>query len=162
MQSFLIRPPSEDHTVASNWRVLTRRTLSNMDSSKRDLPSQIVNGMIKQLAELLSSCGVGESVGNAGSIQKCAVDKLRSLSDAARKLNKMIGENVVSEDLVATVIPGGETFDGAHMEDAYPRGGVKPGERAVICTTDLGLCVRKGAKGVKMTLLKPKVALRSL
>jgi hypothetical protein len=52
-------------------------------------------------------------------------------------------------------------FDGEQMEDAYAWGGMKPDQRAVICTTDLGLCERKAAKGGKV-LLKPKVALRNL
>jgi len=113
--------------------------------------------MVWQLAQLLSSCGVGEPVGNANNIHKYAADKLRSLSTAARRLNRMIGEDIVSSDLMVTVIGGGHLFDGEHMEDAYARG-VKYPRRAVICTTDLGLRERKGGK----ILLKPKVALRNL
>lgn len=160
MRPYPTHPPSEDRTVASNWRALTRRTLSNIDSGRKDLPRQIVSNMIHQLAELLSSCGVGEPVDNAHNIHKYAADKLGSLFTAARRLNKMIGENVVSDDLMVTVIDGGHSFDGEHMEDAYPWDGVKHVRRAVICTTNLGLCEGKGANGVRKVLLKPKVALR--
>ena len=153
-----IDPSSEDHTVASNWRALTRRTLSHMDSSREDLPRQVVNGMIKRLAELLSSCGVGDPVDNTNNIHKYAAEKLGELFATSRRLNKMIGENVVSEDLTVTLVRGGTKFDGERMEDAYARAGVKAGERTVICTTDLGLCGRKGAKGARKVLLKPKVA----
>jgi len=151
---------SEDRTVASNWRVLTRRTLSHGDSSHEDLPSKIVGGMVNQLAGLLSSCGVGNSVDNVNNIQRYAAEKLEALFTTSRKLNKMIGENIVSEDLVVNVIPEGTIFDGERMEDAYVRGGPKPSKRAVICTMDLGLCERKGTKGVGKVFLKPKVALR--
>ena len=120
--------------------------------------------MVKQLAGLLSSCGVGNSVDNVKNIHnihRYAAEKLEALFTTSRKLNKMIGENIVSEDLVVNVIPGGTTFDGEHMEDAYVRGGSKPSQRAVICTTDLGLCERKGTKGIGKVVLKPKVALRN-
>lgn len=160
MRLHLISPPLEDHTVASNWRVLTRRTIAHMDSNYDDLPRKIVNGVIKQLAELLSSCGVGGPVDNADIIRKQGAEKLEALFTAAQKLNKMIGENVVSEDLMVSFIRGGTMFDGGRMEDAYARAGSKPDQRAVICTTDLGLCERKKTKGVRKMLLKPKVALR--
>ena len=129
-----------------------------MDSERRDLPHQIVNDMIKQLAELLSSRGIGEFADNANNIHKCAAGKLGSLFAAAQKLNKMVGENIVSNDLMVTVIDGGCPFDGEYMEDAYAQGGMKPAQRPVICTTGLGLCERSGVRGVKV-LLKPKVAL---
>jgi len=114
--------------------------------------------MIEQLAQLLSSCGVGEPVSNANNIHKYAADKLGSLFTAARRLNKMIGENIISDDLMVTVIGGGHLFDGGDMEDAYARGELKCIRRAVICTTDLGLRERNGGK----VFLKPKVALRNL
>ena len=132
-----------------------------MDSSQVDLPRQIVNDMIKHLAEHFSACGVGEPANNVNNIHKYARDKLGSLFTAAQKLNKMIGENVVSDDLMVTVVGGGELFDGGRMEDAYARRGMEPVQRFVFCTTDLGLCERKGGAGAK-TLLKPKVALRNL
>jgi len=115
--------------------------------------------MVKQLAGLLSSCGVGDPVDNANNIHKYAAEKLGALFTTARKLNRMIGENVVSEDLTVTVIRGGTMFDGERMEDTYVWAGVKTPPRAVICTTDLGLCERKQTKGVRKLLLKPKVAL---
>ncbi|KAF9783707.1 hypothetical protein BJ322DRAFT_1007687 [Thelephora terrestris] len=149
---------TEEPTVASNWRALTRRTLFNMDLSRSDLPSQIVNGAIEQLAFLLSSCGAGGFPENAHNIHKHAAGKLASLFVAARKLNKVVGENVVSGDLVVTLISGRCPFDADYMEAPYARGGAKPGQGYVICTTDLGLCERKGTKAEKI-LLKPKVTL---
>ena len=131
-----------------------------MDSSHEDLPGKIVNGMVKKLAGLLSSCGVGTSADNTNGIHKCAAEKLRALSIAAQRLNRMIGESVVSEDLMVSVIRGGSMFDGERMEDAYPGVGITSLQRTVICTTDLGLCERKKTKGVRKMLLKPKVALR--
>ena len=157
---YLICPLSEDRAVANNWRVLTRRTLGHMDLTHENLPRGMVSGMVTQLADLLSSCGVGNSVENASNIQKYGAEKLEVLFTAARKLNRMIGENVVSEDLVVTVIHGDTMFDGERMEDAYARAGVKLVQRAVICTTDLGLCERRQTKGVGKMLLKPKVVLR--
>lgn len=115
--------------------------------------------MIKQLAELFSSCGVGNPADNTDIIRKQGAEKLEALFTAAQKLNRMIGENVLSEDLVVSVIRGGTVFDGERMEDAYARGGSKPDQRAVICTTDLGLCGRRKTKGVRKMLLKPKVVL---
>lgn len=106
----------------------------------------------------LYSCGVGEASENTLKIGKYAADKLKSLFVTARKLSKMIGENVVSDDLAVTIIGAGHLFNCEHMEDAYPWDRAKPGQRVVICTTDLGLCERKGAREEKV-LLKPKVVL---
>ena len=158
---YIIYALLEDPAVASNWRALTRRTLFNIDSSRSDLPCQIVRAAVEQLASLLSSCGAGGFAENTYNIHNHAAEKLGSLFTAARKLNKMVGENVVSGDLVVTVIGGGYSFDGNHMEDKYARGSVKLGQPVVICTTDLGLCERKGAKGEKI-LLKPRVLLSNL
>jgi hypothetical protein len=132
-----------------------------MDLNRSELPSQIIRGTVEHLASLLSSCGAGGLAENTRNIHKHAAEKLGSLFIAARKLNKIVGENVVSGDLVVTVIGGGHLFDAAHMEDVYARGGVKLGQRAVICTTDLGLCERKGTKAEKI-LLKPKVLLGNI
>ena len=115
--------------------------------------------MISQLADLLAFCGVGTPIDNATNIQIYGAEKLETLSTAARKLNTMVGENVVSEDLVVTVVSAGTIFDGECMEDAYPQAGMKPVQRVVICTTDLGLREGKQVKGVK-AFLKPKVVLR--
>ena len=156
VRSYRIHPLLENHTVASNWRILTRRTLNNVYSKQEDLPRQMVDDMIDQLAGLLSSCGIGQFSYNAHSIRGCAVDKLGSLSTAARRLNKMIGENVVSHDLMVTAIDGGDLFNAEYMEDAYARSRAKPAQHTVICTTDLGLCEKRGVRGVKI-FLKPKV-----
>ena len=130
-----------------------------MDSSYEDLPGKLADIMIERLAEVLSSCGLGTVIGNANDIKKHAAEKLGALSATARKLNKMIGENVVSEDLVVTFVHGGTMFNGESMDNAYPQAGVKPAQRVVICTTDLGLCKRKSAEGARKELLKPKVVL---
>lgn len=130
-----------------------------MDSSSDDLLRKLVNGMIKQLAELLAFCGIGDPVGNVNIIHTHAAEKLGAFFTTARNLNKMIGENVISEDLTVSVIRGGTIFDGERMEDAYARTGSESGQRAVICTTDLGLCERRETKGAGKVLLKPKVVL---
>ena len=130
-----------------------------MDSSRKDLLGEIVYWTVNQLAELLSSCGVGNPVDNTNNIQRYGSEKLKALFTAARNLNRMIGENFVSEDLIVSVIPGGTMFDGEHMEDAHARAGSKPDQRTVICTTDMGLWERKQTKGIRKPLLKPKVVL---
>ena len=130
-----------------------------MDSSHKDLLGEIVYWTVNQLAELLSSCGVGNPVDNTNNIQRYGSEKLKALFTAARNLNRMIGENFVSEDLIVSVIPGGTMFDGEHMEDARARAGSKPDQRTVICTTDMGLWERKQTKGIRKPLLKPKVVL---
>jgi hypothetical protein len=110
------------------------------------------------LASHLSSCGVGEFFENAQSIHKHSVEKFGLLFAAARKINKMLGEDIVSEDLEVAIVDGGYPFDNEHMEEEYSWGGTKPGQSAVACTTGLGLYERK-SRGQKM-LLKPKVVLR--
>jgi len=162
MRLYPTDPLTEDHAVARNWRALTHRTIRLMDSRCEDLPRQIVGRMIKRLGELLASCGVGDSAENTKNIHQCAAERLEAFFVTAQKLNKMIGEDVVSEDLKVVVIQGGAMFDGQYMEDAYAPGGVKSVKRAVICTTDLGLCSRHGTNGVEKMLLKPKVALRDI
>jgi len=102
-----------------------------------------------------------KSVGNAENIYKCAAGKLGSLFASARRLNKMIGEDVISGDLMVMIIGGGNLFDGKYMENAYARGDARPTQRTVICTTDLGLYERKGT-GEPKILLKPKVVLRDI
>ena len=112
------------------------------------------------MASLLSYCGVGEPFSNANNIHEHAADKFGSLFTAARKLNKMIGENIVSGDLEVAIIGGGHSFNSDFMEEAYAYGGAKLGPCPVIYTTHLGLCERK-SKEVKVWL-KPKVVLRGL
>lgn len=116
--------------------------------------------MVGQLASLLAYCGVGEHSHNAQTIHQHAADKFESLFAAARKLSKMIGEDIVSGDLAVVIIAGGLPFNGEDMEEAYTLAGTKFVPRAVTCTTSLGLCERK-SKELKMWL-KPKVVLRDL
>lgn len=73
----------------------------------------------------------------------------------------MIGENIISHDLGVTIVGGGYPFDAEYMEDTYRRTGANSGRRAVVCTTNLGLCERSGMKGERM-FLKPKVFLRDV
>lgn len=110
------------------------------------------------MASLLSYCGIGEPFYNAQSIRKHAAEPFGSLFAAARKLSKMIGENIVSDDLGVVIIGGGYLFESKNMalDDAYDRGGTEPGQR-VFCTTGLGLCEREGRM-----LMKPKVVLSRL
>jgi len=162
MRLCLTDPLTEDHAVAGNWRALTHRTIRHINSSREELPRQIVDRMVKKLGELLASCGVGNPTDNTKNIHQCAAERLEAFFITAQKLNKMIGEDVVSEDLKVVIIQGGAMFDGQYMEDAYAQVGVKSAKRAVICTTDLGLCSRHGTNGVEKMLLKPKVTLRDI
>jgi hypothetical protein len=116
----------------------------------------VVDEAVERLASLLFSCGVGGFNENVQTIRRHTAEKLGSLFTAARKLNKMTGEDVISEDLMVTVVGGNYLFHGEHMEDAYPGIGVKTGGR-VVCTTDLGLYDRRGGK----MLLKPKVLIHN-
>ena len=96
---------------------------------------------------------------NTNIIHKHAAEKLEVIYATAQKLNKMIGENVISEDLIVTFVHSGTTFDGKLMEDAYARAGSKSDQRTVACTTELGLCEWTDMKGAGKVLLKPKVVL---
>ena len=120
----------------------------------------MVNDAIDQLASLLSFCGFGENVHNAQSIRKHATEKFKTLFATARKLSKMIGESIVSDDLEVAIFDGGCLFDREHMEGAFAGGRAKPGQCVVVCTTGLGLCERK-SMGQRM-VLKPKVLLRDV
>jgi len=129
-----------------------------MDLSHENLPRAIANDAVQHLADLLSFRGVGNPIDNVTNIKKHGAEKLETLFTAARKLNTMIGQNIVSEELAVTVVPCGTLFEGEFMEDTHARVGVKPARRTVICTTDLGLWGRKQAKEVMKVLSKPKVA----
>jgi hypothetical protein len=99
--------------LSATW---TRATKTSLSNSKRY--GQTTGGPSLFLRS-------GKPRDNANNIQKYGAEKLEALFTAARKLNKMIGENVVSEDLMVTVIRGGTMFDGERMEDAYARAGVE-------------------------------------
>jgi hypothetical protein len=110
------------------------------------------------LALQLSYCGIGEPFYNGQTIHKYAADKFGSLFATARKLNKMMGENIVSGDLEVAIVGGGYPFNSEDMEEAYTSGAVEVGQRTVVCTTSLGLGEKKS--GALNMILKPKVVLR--
>jgi hypothetical protein len=86
-------------------------------------------------------------------------DRIAGLLNKAKRLNKMIGEEIISSDLEALYIAPEVAFNSVTMEVVAGEGNE---EKKVLCTTDLGLVKAEKRPGKigewdEAVLLKPKV-----
>ncbi|KAG7450052.1 uncharacterized protein BT62DRAFT_928833, partial [Guyanagaster necrorhizus] len=91
--------------------------------------------------------------------------RIRDIVKLMTRLDKVIGESVVSKDIIVCIVASGRQYDLESMENADGLGEkVQPSDR-VMCTSDLGLKVTEvshdGGLEKDTYLLKPKVVLRS-
>ncbi|KAJ7628235.1 hypothetical protein DFH06DRAFT_1226569 [Mycena polygramma] len=143
----------EDHEDTSRWRAITRKQLAKHASQVDVKPSllrliaDVVNLTIPPNEEPVTDRRIEAKVG----------DRVGTAAGLILDLHRIIGTNVVSEDLEATFVEPGIAFDPRTMENMWPEeASGKSQEDVVVCTTSLG--VRKlGKHGGD----PPKVLLRS-
>ncbi|KAJ7628246.1 hypothetical protein DFH06DRAFT_1226603, partial [Mycena polygramma] len=148
----------EDHDDASRWRAMTRKQLAKRASQSDVKPSllwliaDVVSLTIPHNTEAISDRKIEAEVG----------DRVEAAARLILDLHRTIGTNVVSDDLEATFVHPGIPFDPRTMENMWPEeGSGKSQEEIVVCTTSLGVWKRGKNGGLPVTLMKPKVLLRS-
>lgn len=142
--------------VSGRWRALTRIHLQRMLAAEPDLTIYMVDAFVN----IILTAGWHN---DATTLQEYLIetfgDRISRLLNTAKRLNKMIGEEIMHCDLEALYIAPEVTFNNITMEIA---GGVGDEEKMVLCTTDLGLVKaekRLGKVGEwdEAVLLRPKV-----
>ncbi|KAI0086058.1 hypothetical protein BDY19DRAFT_870475, partial [Irpex rosettiformis] len=171
---------NESQAVSARWRTLTRRYIDPSDENRRIHAASVGDGLVYDLSDILALSGVAIS----GAIE--AVDdriravfgeKLTSIVNKALEINKVVGEEISTNEFEVICPRYGEQFLTELMEDTDDAGARShvdtaiQNQAAVLCTTDLGLR-RYGKKGAvgrgeqevweNSVLLKAKVALPSL
>lgn len=151
---------------------MTRARLRQMVHSSTDLPLVLVQYYSGGLADVLNAVGWKGSRTEAYEIFTTNfAERLTVVIDLALRLNKAIGEDITSGDLIATAIPPDVDFDPSTMEDINAEGSrSKPKDgktraEGVLCTIGLGLGLVKKSGGENIweerTLMKPSVVLES-
>ncbi|KAH8818658.1 hypothetical protein DL96DRAFT_1684305 [Flagelloscypha sp. PMI_526] len=147
--------------VAGSWRAITR---SAVHTAATFTPEQysVIDLFATHLAPVLRVAGWAKSANEAyDTLMTEHHDKLNVIALASFKLNKLLGEQIISTDLDLVYIRGGEPFSSESMTDGFE---ASDGSQVVLGTTDLGLVqkkwpVEKGVESEEIILLKPKVAL---
>jgi len=88
-------------------------------------------------------------------------DRMATIGKLAFRLNKAVGEEVISGDLQAVCIPPDTRFDPTTMDDTYAKEPHANNTGLVLCTCGLGLSRYVKVEGT-FILLKPKIILDSL
>ncbi|EKM81363.1 hypothetical protein AGABI1DRAFT_119811 [Agaricus bisporus var. burnettii JB137-S8] len=147
---------AEEQMVSGRWRALTRIHLQRMLAAEPDLTIYMVDAFVN----IILTAGWHN---DATTLQEYLIetfgDRISRLLNTAKRLNKMIGEEIMHCDLEALYIAPEVAFNNITMEIA---GGVGDEEKMVLCTTDLGLVKaekRLGKVGEwdEAVLLRPKV-----
>ncbi|KAH6897985.1 hypothetical protein BKA70DRAFT_1375380 [Coprinopsis sp. MPI-PUGE-AT-0042] len=173
---------AEEQSISGQWRALTRKhaqrmmtsTNSRSPSRSPQMPpnaDELIVYMVDTLVNVLLVSGLNEAptihTHNQlhSQIMAAFSSQLNVILSQAKRLNKAVGEGVVSCDLEALyVAPDAgympETMEASTMVESS---GSRPPER-VLCTTDLGLARAIKVPGTRgeweeSVLLKPKVIL---
>lgn len=154
---------SEDQAVSGRWRALTRRHLQRMLAEEPDLTIYMVNAFVN----IILTAGLHN---DSTALQEYLIEtfghKIGELLEKAKKLNKVIGEEIIQCDLEALYIAPDMVYTEMTMEVVGDEQVGGTGGDRVLCTTKLGL-----VKAVKRTgkvgewdeavLLRPAVILQS-
>lgn len=155
----------EEQTVSGRWRALTRVHLQRMLAAEPDLTIYMVDAFVNII---LTAGWHNDGVALQEYLIQTFGHKIGHVLEKAKRLNKVIGEEIVKCDLEALYIAPDVIFNEATMEvggqGQVPVGGSDREER-VLCTTALGL-VKAEKKAGKVgeweegVLLKPSVILQ--
>lgn len=160
----------EEQTVSGRWRALTRTHLQRMLATEPDLTIYMIDAFVNII---LTARWHNDAAALQEYLTHTFGEKVASVLDKAKKLNKVIGEEIVRCDLEALYIAPDVLFNAATMEVGGL--GERRGETSittgnasqrVLCTTDLGLVraekkVGKIGEWDEAVLLKPSVVLQS-
>jgi hypothetical protein len=151
-------PFAEEQAVAGRWRALTKRNLQRSFSDTQVLDT-IVPVLINGLVSILVCAGISTGNNEATEMVVSGIrTRLNVVAALALKLNRIIGQDMTSSDLEASLVAPKVPYDMEVMKNA--------GDEAsglVLCTTDLGLtsCVKQPDRTRKVTFVKPVVVLES-
>lgn len=153
------------------WRALARSCLHHrLEEDSQSGPSIISHLLLRStsvLADVLVVAGCKSNHSEAQeAVQNQFGERLTTVTRRAIQLNKQIGVNMTSADLLPMSIQPSDNFNPDWMDDTYGRHPAQDRGRAdvVIGTTDLGLFRwEKSPSGQfdRILLLRPKVVLRS-
>ncbi|KAJ7137619.1 hypothetical protein C8R43DRAFT_1109881 [Mycena crocata] len=149
---------SEESQDAARWRAITRKQLNKLASL-----SDVQNSLLVSLVDVLILTKPMNEPPSRRTIEAVFGDRIAAIARLVLQLNKAVGTEVVSEDLEAvTVIPGGK-FEPKTMENMWAEDDDTPGApESVICTTALGLRMRRDNGRDGLLIMKPKVLLPSI
>ncbi|KAJ7073107.1 hypothetical protein C8F01DRAFT_1362301 [Mycena amicta] len=148
---------NEDPTDASRWRVMTRKNAQSIFAPKiKDLRGELlwnVTTVLTLTNARIDGQAVDRSVGKG-------VD---AVVDSVLDLNRVIGTQMVSDDLYITSMRSGDTFDPETMENMWEDNKKQrtPGNDVVVLTSGLGIAKKVPRSSDHIILLRPNVLLRS-
>ncbi|KAF9234837.1 hypothetical protein BU15DRAFT_89829 [Melanogaster broomeanus] len=159
---------TETQAVGGRWRALTRAHARKVAMQKTDLHATMVSQFSDCLVTVMIAAGCTKSYKDASrDFNQKFGEPISNIVKMASRLNKAMGEEVMSADLWTIYVAAGQKFDGVTMEDFEGQDGNQDG-KTILCATALGLGrSEKVTRGETFeyknaTLLKPKVALESV
>ncbi|KAJ7024782.1 hypothetical protein C8F04DRAFT_1010426 [Mycena alexandri] len=145
---------SEVANDALRWRAMTCKQLL-----QRMYPPDLKASLLQRLADVVNL--TLEEPLDQREIEGEFRDRIEAAVRLLFDLKRDIGTNIVSDDLEVVFVDPGEIFEPKAMENMWPEEGVLRGSETVVCTTSLGLQKRGDDGGHPVTLVKPKVLVRS-
>ncbi|KXN86017.1 hypothetical protein AN958_10574 [Leucoagaricus sp. SymC.cos] len=162
---------TEEQEISGHWRALTRVHLQRMLAAEPDLTIYMVDAFVNII---LTAGWHNDAVALQDYLIQTFGQKIGGVLEKAKKLNKVIGEEIIKCDLEALYIAPDVVFnvmtmdvvnenDGVHVENQTVGGG---SEKRVLCTTELGLVkaekkLGKVGEWEEAVLLKPSVILQA-
>ncbi|KAG7450058.1 uncharacterized protein BT62DRAFT_992067 [Guyanagaster necrorhizus] len=161
--------------VAGRWRAMTRARCKYLESDLK-VEEYLTRVLLEDMIPVLVVAGwrpspviqMGDATGFLG--QRFGT-RLGEVAKKLVRLDRAMGEGLISKDVAAGWIPGGTPFNPSIMENAFGKSSGVSAEDYVLSTCDLGLVLmqvikdREGAGSntevESQVLLKPKVVLFS-
>ncbi|KAK0448964.1 uncharacterized protein EV420DRAFT_835884 [Desarmillaria tabescens] len=161
--------------VAGRWRVMTRARCKYLGSDT-EVEEYLTRVLLGNLVPVLVVAGwkpfpVMQIENAISALGQRFGTRMVQVGKKLVRLDKAMGEGIISKDAAIGWIPGGAPFDPNIMENAFGKSSGISAEDFVLSTCDLGLMLsqvikdREGAgsdaKAESQILLKPKVVLYS-
>ncbi|KZT22452.1 hypothetical protein NEOLEDRAFT_1137895 [Neolentinus lepideus HHB14362 ss-1] len=165
---------TETVAVARRWRALTRKHIQSVVHGDSDIAASLVPRIAERLTDILLVAGCKAPLKQVTETMKTKfMEKIKAIIVRALKINKVIGQEVLSSDFEVTWVSPEEAYDSTWMDDIdiEQEAGKKDSEDAirVLGTTELGLGRMEklvsdaGSEEWKDScLVKPKVVLESM
>ncbi|PBK90606.1 hypothetical protein ARMGADRAFT_1166920 [Armillaria gallica] len=170
-----IRETSISFAVAGRWRAMTRARCKYLGPEK-EIEGHLVNCLLRDLAPVLVVSGwkIPPSVkaeSAIGALSQIFRTRLGQITRKMVRLDRAMGEGVISKDAQLCWVTAGIPFDSSIMENAYGKSPDMSTGDVVLSTCDLGLMVSQISKDSNeagpgrtedvQVLLKVKVVLHS-
>ncbi|EPQ55258.1 hypothetical protein GLOTRDRAFT_42183 [Gloeophyllum trabeum ATCC 11539] len=165
---------TEALAVARRWRSLTRKHIQSVVHGDGDIATSLVPRIAERLTDILLVAGCKAPLKQITETMKNKfMDKIKGVITLALKVNKTIGQEILSGDYEVTWVSPEEAYDPTWMDDIDTEHEADKAESEdlirVLSTTELGLGRMErvtSADGVEewkdTCLVKPKVVLESM